>query len=147
MLLDLDRFKRINDEHGHETGDQVLVRVAETLRSLRATEIPARWGGEEFVVVLPATGVADAVVSMDRVRRRMRATIRVEGAPVTFSAGVASLRFAADLERAMAAADAALYRAKASGRDRIEAAQTATALVARYAPAAHRVVRAAEEPT
>jgi diguanylate cyclase (GGDEF)-like protein len=121
-MLDLDHFKQINDRHGHDTGDQVLVRVAETLRAMRSTEVPARWGGEEFVIVLPATAVADAVTSMDRVRERLSSAVRVEGEAVTFSAGVAPLDSAEEFERAVAAADEALYRAKSAGRDRVEAA-------------------------
>lgn len=122
VLLDLDHFKQINDRHGHDTGDHVLARVAETFRAMRSAEMPARWGGEEFVLVLPATTVDDAVVAMDRVRRRISSAIRVEGEPVTFSAGVASLGSAEEFERAVAAADDALYRAKAAGRDRVEPA-------------------------
>lgn len=122
VLLDLDHFKRVNDRHGHDVGDHVLVRVAETLRAMRSTEIPARWGGEEFVIVLPATTVEEGVTSMDRVRERIRSAIRVEGEPVTFSAGVALLASADGLEQALGAADAALYRAKSAGRDRVEPA-------------------------
>ena len=89
---------------------------------MRSTEIPARWGGEEFVIVLPATTVDDAVTSMDRLRSRISSTIHVQGEPVTFSAGVARLGSAEDLEWAVAAADGALYRAKSAGRDRVEPA-------------------------
>ncbi len=121
-VLDLDHFKRVNDRHGHGIGDHVLVRVAETLRAMRSTEIPARWGGEEFVIVLPATTVDGAVTSMDRVRRRISSAVRVDGEPVTFSAGVAPLDSTDDFERAVTAADDALYRAKSAGRDRVEPA-------------------------
>lgn len=124
VLLDLDHFKQVNDRHGHDTGDHVLVRIAETFRTMRSTEIPARWGGEEFVLVLPATTVDEAVTAMDRVRQRVRSAIRIEGEPLTFSAGVASLGSAEEFERAVAAADAALYRAKAAGRDRVEPAES-----------------------
>ena len=121
-LLDLDHFKQVNDQHGHDTGDHVLLRVAETFRALRSTEIPARWGGEEFVLVLPDTSVDDAVTAIDRVRRRISSTIRIEGEPITFSAGVAPLGSAEEFEQALAAADDALYRAKSAGRDRVEPA-------------------------
>ncbi len=122
VLLDLDHFKQVNDRHGHDTGDHVLVRVAETFRAMRSTEIPARWGGEEFLVVLPDTTVDGAVTSMDRIRSRISSAIRVDGEPITFSAGVASLDSADDFERAVAAADDALYRAKSAGRNRVEPA-------------------------
>ena len=122
VLLDLDHFKQVNDRHGHDTGDHVLVRVAGTFRAMRSTEILARWGGEEFVSVLPATTVDDAVTAMDRARRRISSAIQIEGEPVTFSAGVASLDSAEEFEQAVAAADDALYRAKTAGRDRIEPA-------------------------
>lgn len=122
VMIDLDHFKQLNDQHGHDTGDHVLTRVAETFRAMRSTEIAARWGGEEFVLVLPDTSVEDALVAVDRLRGRMSSAIRVAGEPVTFSAGVAPLGSPEEFEQAVSAADEALYRAKAAGRDRVERA-------------------------
>jgi diguanylate cyclase (GGDEF)-like protein len=117
ILLDADHFKQVNDTYGHHAGDGVLQAIGRALASARAADVAARYGGEEFAVLLPACSAADAV----RVAQGLRAAIT--GATgrlaVTASAGVASLSADVGDERALlAAADAALYRAKASGRDR-----------------------------
>lgn len=130
LLLDLDRFKAINDGHGHPAGDAVLRAAAAVLgRHLRAGDIAARLGGEEFAVLLPGAGAADAAALAERLRAALAAEVpHPGGAParVTVSIGVAAVaREGAPqpaLDAALAAADAALYRAKQGGRNRIEAA-------------------------
>jgi diguanylate cyclase (GGDEF)-like protein len=128
LLLDLDHFKRVNDTHGHRVGDSVLQVVADTLRaSLRATDIAGRYGGEEFLVVLPQTDLAGAGVLAERVRVAIEETaIDVGGAEplsVTVSVGVAALDEAArSAEQLVERADAALYGAKDAGRNRVCAA-------------------------
>jgi diguanylate cyclase (GGDEF)-like protein len=119
VLLDLDRFKRVNDVHGHELGDQVLRRVAEVLVKARATDVVVRWGGEEFLLVLPATSTTAAHTAVDRLRARVAEGVRVEGTPVTFSAGVAELSDPGSFEHALRRADEALYEAKRRGRDQV----------------------------
>jgi diguanylate cyclase (GGDEF)-like protein len=119
VLLDLDRFKRVNDRHGHELGDQVLRHVAEVLVKARATDVVVRWGGEEFLLVLPGTSVAAARTAVDRLRARVADGVRVEGTPVTFSAGVAELSDPRSFEEALRRADEALYEAKRRGRDQV----------------------------
>jgi diguanylate cyclase (GGDEF)-like protein len=125
LLLDLDHFKRINDGHGHRVGDSVLQVVADTLRaSLRATDIAGRYGGEEFLVVLPQTDLAGAAVLAERVRAAIEETAIDVGAPeplaVTVSVGVAALdEHARSAEQLVERADAALYAAKDAGRNRI----------------------------
>jgi diguanylate cyclase (GGDEF)-like protein len=123
-LLDIDHFKRINDTLGHGVGDEVLRRVAAILQSrLRSADALARWGGEEFLLVMPGTRLAEAGIVMDRLRAEVAAGSFGEGAAgpvVTFSAGLVELREGESQDAAIDRADRALYRAKQGGRDRIE---------------------------
>ena len=125
LMFDLDFFKGFNDTYGHEAGDTLLRLVGQTLqRSVRAEDIACRYGGEEFTLILPEASLDDAVARADEVRRAIRAlTIEHRRQPVgsvTISGGVAMFPdhgpTGTDVQRA---ADAALYRAKALGRDRI----------------------------
>lgn len=126
MLLDIDYFKSINDSHGHDAGDAVLREFASRIkRSIRGIDLACRYGGEEFVIVMPETDMAVAAMVAERLRRRIAAepfTIKSEGerVAVTISVGIASLR-ADDGEAAalLKRADAALYRAKRDGRNRV----------------------------
>lgn len=122
VLLDVDHFKRINDELGHGAGDEVLTRVAAVLAAtVRPGDLLARVGGEEFLVVSPATGLADAAGLAERLRRAVGADRR--SPVVTVSAGVAACAPADDLpclvDELYTRADRQLYRAKAEGRDRV----------------------------
>lgn len=123
-IIDVDHFKRVNDTHGHQGGDEVLRAVAIVARAtMRRGDIVGRIGGEEFAVLMPDTNAAEAERACERLRSAVaaRATAMPGGgeARVTLSAGV-SLREAADSRDALIArADAALYRAKESGRDRV----------------------------
>ena len=121
LLLDLDHFKRLNDEHGHQTGDEMLRQVAALLSAgSRAGDTVARYGGEEFVVVLPECTAAEAVVRADELRR----TIECAATPVavTVSGGVADYPGqASDASSLVRLADEALYRSKRDGRNRITA--------------------------
>ena len=130
-MLDIDDFKRVNDTYGHQKGDEVLAQVAGVLRGLsRDLDAPARYGGEEMAVVLPQTDADGAALLAERMRQAVEA-LHVPGAGggraigVTVSFGVASVPDTAlDRETLIAAADAALYRAKRSGKNRVERAQT-----------------------
>ncbi|MEV5497266.1 GGDEF domain-containing protein [Nonomuraea fuscirosea] len=124
LIIDIDHFKRVNDAHGHLVGDQVLVGVASTLRSqLRDYDVVGRFGGEEFVVLLPGADIDEA----RRVAERLRVRIGHMAVPVdatlirvTISIGVALMSVHGDdLIDLLAAADLALYRAKELGRDRV----------------------------
>ena len=121
LVLDVDHFKQVNDTYGHQTGDAVLREVAHALvANTKNFDVAARYGGDEFVVLLPGCSRDDAM----RVAQRVRGEIahQVGEAPVTISAGVATVPDnAVDAERLMAAADAALYDAKRTGRDRVAA--------------------------
>ena len=124
LVLDVDHFKRVNDTHGHATGDEALRSVVAVLRQcLRRSDLLARWGGEEFVVVLPGTDGSIACELAERLRAAIE-TIEIptrQGAlNLTTSIGLASLEPAdADLEATIARADRALYRAKRAGRNRV----------------------------
>lgn len=121
-LLDLDHFKRINDTYGHKAGDTVLKRFADTATgALRDSDVLARWGGEEFLVLLPDTPAHKADQSMTRVRAalaQLRLVAASDAAKVTFSAGLAQFRPGESIEHAVERADFALYRAKSEGRNR-----------------------------
>lgn len=125
MLLDIDHFKRVNDTRGHAAGDAVLKGVALVLAKVaRRSDVVARWGGEEFVVALPQTGEAGARVAAERVRRAIAIATHPapEGEPlvVTASVGVSSSELPWKPEVLIAAADSAMYAAKARGRNRVE---------------------------
>ncbi|MEQ1570270.1 MAG: GGDEF domain-containing protein [Myxococcota bacterium] len=123
LVVDLDLFKAINDRFGHPVGDEVLRAAAGVmLAGLRASDVLVRWGGEEFLVLLPRTSVEAAVVVAERIRTSIAAT-RAPGWPdgvaVTASVGVAAWLPDTPVDAAVVEADRALYRAKAAGRDRV----------------------------
>jgi diguanylate cyclase (GGDEF)-like protein len=126
ILFDLDLFKRINDSYGHRTGDRVLSVFAEICgRTLRPNDLVGRYGGEEFVVILPGTTITAAYVIADRTRHAFaETTIEHDGRHIaaTVSAGVATIRPGLSLDGLNDVADAALYRAKNGGRNRVESA-------------------------
>lgn len=122
-LLDLDFFKLVNDRYGHAAGDAVLCAFAgRVLDNLRSTDVLARWGGEEFLLLLPETSLDGALVLLERVRREV-AELCVETANgeirLTVSIGVAAGRVQDTMEQVLEHADEALYQAKAQGRDRV----------------------------
>jgi diguanylate cyclase (GGDEF)-like protein len=124
VAIDLDHFKRINDEHGHELGDRVLSWLGETIRGqVRAVDVAARLGGEEFAIVLPGADADETLVLAERIRaliadarERCRFGIPAD-LQITVSAGVAAAVAPVDSNELMAAADEALYAAKRAGRD------------------------------
>jgi len=119
-LLDLDHFKAINDRHGHDAGDAVLRDFAAVAQAvLRKSDRLYRFGGEEFVLWLPEGDTAAAFAVLERVRQAVRERVRVQGEPVTLSAGVAAHEAPETWETCLARADAALYDAKRAGRDRV----------------------------
>ena len=121
-LLDIDNFKKLNDSLGHAAGDQALIALAQYVRdALRPIDIVARFGGEEFVVLLPSTPVDEAQKTLTRLQRQMSASLFMhEGKDVlvTFSAGVTAYRFSEALGDALERADEALYEAKRTGKNR-----------------------------
>jgi diguanylate cyclase len=122
-MADIDHFKLINDRHGHETGDEVLRHVATALTALcRTQDVVARWGGEEFLLALPATNAEAATILAERIRAAIANTaIAGKDAPIhiTLSLGVSVLAADEDIDRAIARADRALYQSKEQGRNKV----------------------------
>jgi diguanylate cyclase (GGDEF)-like protein len=139
-MLDIDDFKQVNDCHGHQQGDAVLKMVAGVVRSnVRKIDLPARYGGEELAVLLPHLGLQDAAEVAERVRQAIAAaSVQGRGGTklgVTASIGVAALdadalrhEDALTAEDLVMAADAALYRAKRTGKNRVQIAYPAREL-------------------
>jgi len=124
LLIDLDHFKAVNDLHGHQTGDAVLVEAAHRISAgRRASDLTARYGGEEFAVLLPETGRDEAAAVAERIRRGFAddlIQVGFTGIPLTCSIGVSQWRGPDDrLDGLMNRADHALYRAKEGGRDQV----------------------------
>ena len=134
LMIDIDRFKSINDGHGHAAGDAILRAVADRLRrGVRDSDSVGRWGGEEFLIAMPDAPADVARVVAERLRRRVEAspvTVSVDGhetaIPVTVSIGIASFRGEGDdCEAMIGRADSRLYAAKRSGRNRVVGTDTA----------------------
>ena len=128
VFLDIDHFKSINDGHGHETGDRVLQQLCSRLRGIiRETDLLFRWGGEEFVILMPHTGPGEGVALGERIRVAVaeRPFVASDSSPavaVTVSLGVAGTAAGPiDPDALLGRADAACYRAKEAGRNRVEA--------------------------
>lgn len=124
LLLDLDHFKNVNDGWGHAVGDQVLQETSKRLVDLlRRQDVVSRWGGEEFLILLPDTKEAGALVLAEKLREHIANTpyeTAKASLAVTASVGVASMNGHGDIDRAVEAADMAMYQAKVKGRNRVE---------------------------
>ena len=126
ILADVDDFKNVNDRHGHPTGDIVLRDLAEALReTVREIDTAARWGGEEFAIILPGTDLDGAAQVAERIRETLaaREIVSVDGVPlhVTASFGVAASSATTTMQQLIEAADGSLYRAKHAGKNRVYA--------------------------
>lgn len=121
MIMDIDHFKKVNDMYGHQTGDEVLKYLADHVRSfVRPGDRCFRYGGEEFVVLMPNTAVAEALQVAESMRETISQRISPTGEPITLSLGLAEYpAHSASAEEAFGYADEALYRAKAGGRNRV----------------------------
>lgn len=120
-LLDIDFFKRVNDDHSHAVGDKALIRIAEVLtQCARSTDFIARWGGEEFVILLPETSLKDAIASCERIRQAIAAADYNDIVPdlhLTISIGLSDNQGVESRDKLISRADEALYMAKRDGRD------------------------------
>lgn len=120
IMLDLDRFKKVNDTFGHAVGDEVLKFLAEQMKRVtRETDICCRYGGEEFTIILPNTDKQQAYNIAERLRIIMETTDSPCGRPVTLSAGISSYPNAKDTRELIECADKAMYKAKNSGRNQV----------------------------
>ncbi|GEM_PF-1855087 len=124
IMFDLDDFKRVNDTYGHQEGDRVLVRFARILKSkVRSTDMPVRYGGEEFIVLLPNTTPSEALLVAERIRKLMESTsfrFGSEEIRITVSAGIASCDSPdCSLDKLIYQADKAMYEAKRNGKNRV----------------------------
>ncbi len=123
ILMDIDLFKNVNDNYGHQAGDRMILLVANTLKAeCRRVDTLARWGGEEFLVLLPETSNAVAIKIANRIRESIASqSIEFEGHNIsaTVSAGVATIQGAESIDRLLQRADEALYQAKSLGRNRV----------------------------
>jgi len=155
-MFDLDRFKVINDRFGHAVGDAALKQFSETVvANMRATDLVGRFGGEEFVAILPGTNASDALLVAERMRMAYEvAGFEIAGRPLnaTVSVGLATGGPGANFEELLKRADAALYRAKQSGRNRVEVApevqaDAADAQVLAPAPNSGKLATAARRST
>jgi diguanylate cyclase len=122
-LLDIDNFKSLNDTHGHTVGDGALVHLAQVIKStVRPTDVVCRFGGEEFVILLPGTGLEDSVVVVSRLQRELTKRFFLHDNQrllITFSAGVAERREGETREQTIERADSAMYQAKRAGKNRV----------------------------
>lgn len=129
IMLDVDHFKQINDRHGHSSGDKVLVQIARAcIDECRPSDIVGRFGGEEFLVLLPNTHLSEALTVAERIRLKIKG-IQVEGnlsnaqsKRISASLGVCCSNYEGylDFDELIKRADEAMYRAKAAGRDRVQ---------------------------
>jgi diguanylate cyclase (GGDEF)-like protein len=122
VFLDVDHFKQVNDQQGHAVGDQVLQQVANLVKdSIQRSDLFARWGGEEFVLLFPSTNIVEGMLIAERLRAEVAAAAWPRGLRLTASFGVAEWTAGGELSEAIARADRAMYRAKRHGRNRVEA--------------------------
>ena len=120
IIIDIDRFKNINDKYGHNTGDLFLIELVKIINSgLRKSDVLARWGGEEFVILTPNQKLVDAVEIANRIRVKIERSEIIEKEKITVSMGVSEFLEVDDLESCIKRADIALYKAKADGRNRV----------------------------
>jgi diguanylate cyclase len=126
-MLDIDYFKRLNDTYGHDAGDEALIHLVRVVKeTLRPTDVIARFGGEEFVIILPETGVEEGMKTMTRLQRELTKKFflhKNEKVLITFSAGIALRQPDEPVDAIIARADLALYKAKAAGRNRVFTAE------------------------
>jgi len=119
-MIDLDNFKLVNDTYGHQTGDDVLIQVAQILsESCRTTDAVGRYGGEEFIIIMPDTNDWDAALLLGRIKTCIEETSFKEGIRITFSCGISELN-GESVHGILKSSDIMLYEAKKKGKNRVE---------------------------
>ena len=137
VLYDVDHFKQVNDIHGHQIGDDVLVRLSQIVGDhIRNTDLLARWGGEEFVILAPGSDGEMARQAAEKLATAVRRVAFEEAGAITCSFGIAQYVAGDSAATLIARADHALYRAKMNGRDRVELAQRPGAVISGVASVA-----------
>lgn len=125
ILMDIDNFKTVNDRFGHQAGDEVLIKITGVIQSnLRATDLAGRWGGEEFLLILPETDMVGGLSLAEKIRTRLESAYLGEIGHRTASFGVTAYEDRDDIEAIIARADSGLYAAKRGGRNRVEKVAT-----------------------
>lgn len=120
IMADIDHFKSINDRFGHPEGDKVLIKISQLMkRGIRENDLLGRWGGEEFLIILPQTDIDTALFLCDRLRRHVSYTSEIDKTPVTCSFGLTLMRDDDTVESFIRRADEALYLSKNNGRNRV----------------------------
>lgn len=123
IMVDIDHFKQTNDMFGHLAGDALLMKIADMIRKeTRSSDLPGRWGGEEFIIICPETGVEGAASLANKIRERLQRSDFDRIGRKTASFGVAGFEPGDDIESIVHRADEALYKAKRAGRNRVELA-------------------------
>ena len=122
-MLDIDYFKKVNDNYGHQIGDEVLVKVSEIIQeNIRETDIAGRYGGEEFLIIFPQTNCKEALNTAERINLTLKAHKFDKGFTLTISGGLSEWQ-GENAAQLIKKADELLYKAKNGGRDRIEAGE------------------------
>lgn len=135
MLVDADHFKAINDRYGHNKGDDALVMLARTLETgIRETDTVFRWGGEEFLILLPLTGLEGAMHVAESLRKTVEERVSPDLPALTVSVGVAQYETGEDFTRLFKRVDDALYQAKTSGRNQVKAATARGSVTGEFPP-------------
>jgi len=120
IMFDIDHFKKVNDEFGHSIGDQVLIHLSRLIRGLvRQGDLLIRWGGEEFLILLPSTHIEEAGPFAERIRQNVACEKFPGAGAITISLGVAQLRDGDSTDTVLKRVDHALYQAKQDGRNRV----------------------------
>ena len=133
VMGDIDHFKLVNDKHGHDCGDDVLKKIASTIiSSIRKQDIVGRWGGEEFLLLLPETNIEGGRITAEKVRRRIeqnKFTYNDNIIPITITFGVSEYSYDKGVELCIKEADTALYKGKSTGRNRVDVFQPKDILI------------------
>lgn len=121
IMMDIDHFKRVNDNFGHDIGDVTLIRFAKTVNHvIRETDLLARWGGEEFICLVPETSQKEVMILAERIRKAIEEEVFEKVEHITVSIGASLISKGESLDMVIKRADEAMYKAKDSGRNRVE---------------------------